>query len=281
MLRILSEMSFLLGGVKRCGWGRNRGRRVSVYPAPKEFTLLMKCEPVCGDFLSGVKRWRRWGVVGRWEPRTEDTGGFTWRQSWKPFSQAMAQWPDLLVVNLDQKSWIFFFTFYSVLEIQIKCCDSFRWTAKGLSHIYTYIHSPPSSPPIQAATWHWAEFPVLHSRALLAIHFKYSSVYMSILNSLTMTSPHPSPSPVTISSFSKSVILSENLSLGHNLAESVPRWFPNLGAWKKLKSHVGFPRFPWHAQARTNTGIHKHTHFVSDSLPSALHPRASCHSSST
>ena len=28
-----------------------------------------------------------------------------------------------------------------------------------------------------------AEFPVLHSRSLLVIHFKYSSVYMSILNS--------------------------------------------------------------------------------------------------
>ena len=53
---------------------------------------------------------------------------------------------------------------------------------------------------------------------------------MSILNSLNITSPHPSPTPVTISSFSKSVTLSEKLSLGQNLAESMPRWFPNLGA---------------------------------------------------
>ena len=33
-----------------------------------------------------------------------------------------------------------------------QCCDSFRWTWKGLSHIYTWIYSPPNSPPIQAAT---------------------------------------------------------------------------------------------------------------------------------
>ena len=29
-------------------------------------------------------------------------------------------------------------------------CDSFIWTAKGLSHSYTCIHSPPNSPPNQA-----------------------------------------------------------------------------------------------------------------------------------
>ena len=52
------------------------------------------------------------------------------------------------------------------------------WTAKGLSHTYTCIHSPPDSPPIQAATQHWAEFPVLCSRTVLVIHFKYSSVYV-------------------------------------------------------------------------------------------------------
>ena len=37
------------------------------------------------------------------------------------------------------------------------------------------MHSPPNSPPIQAATWHWAEFPVLYSRTLLGIHFKYKA----------------------------------------------------------------------------------------------------------
>ena len=36
---------------------------------------------------------------------------------------------------------IIFKTFYSVLQIN-KQCDDFRWTAKGLSHAYTCIHSP-------------------------------------------------------------------------------------------------------------------------------------------
>ena len=44
-------------------------------------------------------------------------------------------------------------------------------TAKGLSHTQTCIHSPPNSPPIQAATWHWAEFLVLYSRTVLVFHF--------------------------------------------------------------------------------------------------------------
>ena len=48
--------------------------------------------------------------------------------------------------------------------------------------IHTYPFSP-SSPPSQAATWHWAEFPVLSSRSLLVLHVKYSSVCLSIPNS--------------------------------------------------------------------------------------------------
>ena len=48
---------------------------------------------------------------------------------------------------------------------------------------------PPNSPPIQAATWHWAELPVLDSSSLLDLHVKYSSVSMSIPNSLTISSP--------------------------------------------------------------------------------------------
>ena len=42
-----------------------------------------------------------------------------------------------------------------------QCWDSFRWTAKRLSQTYRCIHSPPNSPPTQAAMWHWAEFPIL------------------------------------------------------------------------------------------------------------------------
>ena len=45
-----------------------------------------------------------------------------------------------------------------------------------------------------------------YNRSLLVIHFKYSSVYVSISNSPTIPSLHPSP-PATVSSFSKSVNL--------------------------------------------------------------------------
>ena len=44
---------------------------------------------------------------------------------------------------------------------------SFRWTAEGLSHKYTCIHSPPDFPPIQAATQHWAEFHVANMELFL------------------------------------------------------------------------------------------------------------------
>ena len=67
--------------------------------------------------------------------------------------------------------------------------DSFRRTAKGLSHTYTGIPSPPDSPPTQAATCHGPEFPVLDSRSLLVLHVKYSCVSRSIPNSLTIPSP--------------------------------------------------------------------------------------------
>ena len=39
--------------------------------------------------------------------------------------------------------------FWSIANEQ--CCDSFRWRAKGLSHPYTDIHSPPNSPSIQGS----------------------------------------------------------------------------------------------------------------------------------
>ena len=74
----------------------------------------------------------------------------------------------------------------------LQCCNGFRWTAKGLGHTCTCIHSPPNSAPIQAVTWHWAEFPGLHSRSLLGIHRKYSRVCVSIPNFLTVPSPCPS-----------------------------------------------------------------------------------------
>ena len=53
-----------------------------------------------------------------------------------------------------------------------------------------YMHESilPQTLPILAATEHWAEFPVLDSRTLLVIHFKYIRVYMSIPSSLTFPS---------------------------------------------------------------------------------------------
>ena len=66
-----------------------------------------------------------------------------------------------------------------------QCCD----TAKGPRHACTCTHSSPNSPPIQAAAWCWSGSPVLYSRTLLVIHFKYSSVYISISNSLTIPFP--------------------------------------------------------------------------------------------
>ena len=63
---------------------------------------------------------------------------------------------------LDSRRWrsrFHFFLLFVFLKLVIlywriadeQCWDSFRWTAKGFSHIYTCNHSPPSSPSIQAA----------------------------------------------------------------------------------------------------------------------------------
>ena len=53
-------------------------------------------------------------------------------------------------------SWELFFLFQLFIfywsRANWRCCDNFRWTAKGLSHTYTCIHSPPNSHPIQSAT---------------------------------------------------------------------------------------------------------------------------------
>ena len=35
-----------------------------------------------------------------------------------------------------------------------QCCDGFRRVVKDLGHTHTCIHSPPNSPPSQAATLH-------------------------------------------------------------------------------------------------------------------------------
>ena len=90
---------------------------------------------------------------------------------------------------------IYFSTFYFVSRVTADehCCDHVKWIVKGLSLTFRCIHSPPSPSPIQAAAEQGAEFPVLHSRSLLVLHFKYSNMYMLIPNSLTILPPVPPP----------------------------------------------------------------------------------------
>ena len=108
------------------------------------------------------------------------------------FKYREEQSPELRIKEYLVKSTEYFFfklcIFYWVIANE-QCCDSFKWTVKWLSHTYTCIHSLPNSPPTQAATWHWAEFPVLSSRSLLVLHVEHRSVSMSIPNSLTIPSP--------------------------------------------------------------------------------------------
>ena len=68
-----------------------------------------------------------------------------------------------------------------------QCCDSFRWTVKGLSHTCTCICSSPNPSPTQAGTEAWVQLHVLHNRFLLVIHFEYSNVCVSFPNSLTIS----------------------------------------------------------------------------------------------
>ena len=88
----------------------------------------------------------------------------------------------------------FFFTFYFILECGwLTMLWQFQVDSKGIQpYLYMYLFSPklPSRPGCHK---HWADFPMLYSRTLLVIHFKYSSVYMSIPNSLTNPSPTSPP----------------------------------------------------------------------------------------
>ena len=97
----------------------------------------------------------------------------------------------------------FFFTFYFVLG-NSRCCVSFRWQAKGLSYTYACIHSPPNSLSHRGDHINIEQSSLCCTLVLVpcaVIHLKYSSVYMSIPNSLTLSSTHPFLA-ATISSFS-------------------------------------------------------------------------------
>ena len=81
------------------------------------------------------------------------------------------------------------------LEFKMFSFDRYLW---WFSLIYYYENSEVNffiffffhSFSIYAIAEYWAEFPVLYNRSLLIICFKYSSVYMSTPNSLTIPSPH-------------------------------------------------------------------------------------------
>ena len=62
--------------------------------------------------------------------------------------------------------------------------DTVSTVSPSISHEVVSI--PANTPPIQAATWHWAELPVLYSRSVMVIYFEYSRVYMSIPNCLSI-----------------------------------------------------------------------------------------------
>ena len=74
-----------------------------------------------------------------------------------------------------------FILYWSIADSQ--CCDSFRWTAKGLSHTYTCTHSPPNSLPSrlprnieQSSMW-----------------YKVDPFWLSILNIAACTCPFQTP----------------------------------------------------------------------------------------
>ena len=95
--------------------------------------------------------------------------------------------------------------------VDLQHCVSFKFSVKWVC--YTYIHSFLDSFPIYTMTEYWVEFPVLHSRSLLVIYFKYNSLYVSIPIFL-IPSPLPPP-PITISLFSTSASLRNANSWAH------------------------------------------------------------------
>ena len=146
-----------------------------------------------------------------------------------------------------------YFKFYFVLGY------SFRWIVEGLSRTCMCIHSPPNSPPILAATWPWAEFPVLPSRALLVLHVKHSRVSMSIPDSLTIPSPTlpPGDHQVITECWTESPVLdSRSLLVIHfkysSVSMSIPKSLtippPILSPWEPSGYYRVLSRLPWAGQ---------------------------------
>ena len=124
----------------------------------------------------------------------------------------------------------------------LQCCDSLRWAAKGLSRWYTCVHSSPNPSPIKTAAWHWAEFPVLFSRSLWVVHFKYSSVILNCLLRLWSRFTFPG----TLKLFSRN----ENNSM-----EKIQN--KTLYQWSKLKAPAKHKCRHWNSAIRRQS-IHVH-----------------------
>ena len=72
---------------------------------------------------------------------------------------------------------VVFFNFLFCTEVSPvskQCCDSFRWTVQGLSHMYTCIHSTPKPAFHPGCHITLNGVPCVVRRSLLVIHFKYS-----------------------------------------------------------------------------------------------------------
>ena len=92
---------------------------------------------------------------------------------------------------------------YSWLTNNVVIVSSEEWK-DSVIQIHASI-SPQTPASLQAAAERWAEFPVLYSRSLLVIHFKYSTVCMSVPNFLTVPSFYSPSRAHSLSSFSKSL----------------------------------------------------------------------------
>ena len=76
---------------------------------------------------------------------------------------------------------VFFILYWGIGDQQ--CCDSFRGTAKGLSHIYTRIHSPQTPLP--------SKLP--HSIEESSMCYAVGPYWLSILNIAVCICPSQTP----------------------------------------------------------------------------------------
>ena len=77
----------------------------------------------------------------------------------------------------------YFFKFYSGVQLINKQYDNFRWTAKGLSHTYTHIHSPQMPLPSELS----------HNIAQRSMCYTIGPCWLSILNTAVCTSLSQTP----------------------------------------------------------------------------------------